>query len=364
MKLYKHDGRQFLGVMQIIEPEKSPSIKSAWNLKLCSLFYDVMIKLVKESTVVNHHNTLKAIRTYLEMIDQCPSNFANLNHHFNLLMQSAIRKKKLYVDNRKASLSNDTGLLWKFYRGVYHNKKFFKSFYKITDRVKDDIKDGLIDRLNPQELFFCTALVLCVLTATNFHRSGNFALIECDEAKTEIERALKTLRKNHPDFKQKGRVLDKNNIEPAVLRCDGATKQKGLIWYVVPRPRDIELIGLYIKYVRANGPKPPSSSKLLINSRGKSIGQNVTYYLKRMGDLANIKGLTCLALRSRIETENFHAPEERATENLSKHLGHTTETAKRYYVSEDKRHFIKGSLRSLHLLEEIGEDDNHPVCSS
>ena len=356
--------KQFLGFLQIIEPEKDPSLKSTWNLKLCSLFFDVMVLIVKETTVVNHHNALKAVRTYLEMIGQCPSNFANLNHHFNLFLQNAIRKKKLYVDNRKALLSNDTGLLWKFYRWVYHNKKFFRDFYKITDRVKDNLENGLLDKLNSQELFFCTALVLCVLTATNFHRSGNFALIECAEAKSEINRALKTLRKKNPDFKQKGRVLDKNNIEPAVLRCDGATKQKGLIWYVVPRPRDIELIGLYIKYVRKFGPKPPSCSKLLINSRGASIGQNVTYYLKRMGDIANVQGLTCLALRSRIETESFQAPEVRATENLSNHLGHTVETAKRYYLNKDKRYFIKASLRSLHLLEEIGEDDNHPVCCS
>ena len=123
----------------------------------------------------------------------------------------------------------------------------------------------------------------------------------------------------------------------------------------------IDLLSLYIK-MREYLPHPPKTSKLFVNSQGKSVSSNIAHYLRRMGESVKINGLNCITLRALIETENVlddsNIP---GSSEVSNHLGHSTQTRSRYYVRPDRRHCIQAAERLLHKFQEIGENPNHPV---
>ena len=66
IKVYSHVGSQFLSVMKIIIPNKSPTLRMTWDLALVSFFFEVMSFTICDSTLVNYHNALVSARTYLK----------------------------------------------------------------------------------------------------------------------------------------------------------------------------------------------------------------------------------------------------------------------------------------------------------
>ena len=364
--MYRHVVSQFLAVMALINPDKPPSLKMVWNLSLCELFFAVIGELVCLSTKVNYHNALLSVCTFLKRSDVCPKNVQNLMGNFRDLLKNAQKEKQIYISRRKERVLGDSSLVWLFYREVYHSPKFLRRFYRIADRIKAAVKKNEpVEYMSADELSFLNSFLICVLTANNFHRTGNICLIEYDQARVEINRALKVLQGKFPGMKvsAKGqRCLSREKCEPAVLTGDGATKDGGIINFVLLSPRDLDLFSLYIK-IRDYGPVSPKTSKLLINSRGKSIGPSVAHYLRKIGESARVKGLNCQMLRSLMETENvLNDPEAvPGSSNVSAHLGHTNQTRKKYYVHEGKRHSIQAAFRLRAKFEDIGEKDDHPV---
>ena len=366
IRVYRHDVSQFLAVMTLINPEKPPSLKMAWNLSLCELFFSVIGSMVCLSTIINYHNALISVRTFLKRSGVCPKDVDNIMDNFRDLLKHAQKQKQLYISRRKERVLADSSLLWLFYREVYHGPKLLRRFYRIADRIKGAVKKNEpVDHMSADELAFMNSFLICILTANNFHRTGNICLIEYDQARVEINRARKALQSKFPGMKlvsKDQRRLNSDQCEPAVLIGDGATKSGGIVNFVLLPPRDLDLFSLYIK-IRNYGPVLPKTSQLLINSRGQSIGPSVAHYLRKIGEFAHIKGLNCQMLRSLMETENvLNDPEAvPGSSNVSAHLDHTNQTRKKYYVHEGKRHSIQAAFRMRSKFEDIGENDDHPV---
>ena len=362
LALYEHAASQFLSVMEIIVPDKTPSLSMCWNISLCQAFFDVMEYLLCESTLVNLHSALMAMRTYLKRIGRSPPNVENLLADFRDMFKGAIKEKKMYVSRRKEQVLSDKTLVWLFYHRVYDNNQFLHRFYKIADQIKLAQKENLpVERLSASDLFFCNAFIMSIMTASNYHRLGNLCLIEYKQAKDEISRARKALQKKHPGMNllSKDQAIDRSHCEPAILTVKKSTKKGSFLRFVLPSPRDVDLVSLYIK-IRPFGPHAPKTTKLFVNARGRSVGPKVTHFLQKLGESVKIMGLNCQVLRSLMETENVLDTEPGAS-GVSQHLGHLPSTRDEYYVQEDERHHIQAAFRLWSKLLDIGKKKDHPV---
>ena len=79
-----------------------------WNQSLCSRFFEAMSELNNASTMVNFHNALISVRTYLRRVDKAPQNSANLAEDFRDMQLKAIKNKRIYVNQRKESKKENT----------------------------------------------------------------------------------------------------------------------------------------------------------------------------------------------------------------------------------------------------------------
>ena len=78
-------------------------------------------------------------------------------------------------------------------------------------------------------------------------------------------------------------------------------------------------------------------------------------FLQSIGKAGGIEGLTSIAMRSLIETENVLNMS--GTASVSRHLGHTDQVRDEFYVIPDRRHMIQAANRLLYILEDSGEND-------
>ena len=359
-KLYRHIVSQFLAVVKIVNPNKDPSLGMAWDSSFCGLFFETMAESNCDSTIVNFHNALISVRTYLRRVGHAPPNAGVLLEDFRDMQKAAIQRKKVYINTRKESKEGHGGILWLLYRRVYHGTEFLRKFYHIGDRFKAAARDKIDVRpLKRSELSFCNEFLLTNLSTTNFHRTGNLPQIEYEVARKEIVRAQKVLgkRMNGQDLRiiHANRRLNRSQCEPAIIKVEGGMKHGGVIKFVILNPRDQDLLRLYF-HIRNNCPKPIKTTKLFVNANGESVANSASTYIRKMGQRAQIKGLTCQLIRSLIETENV-LDENANREAVSQHLGHTQQTRKQYYVIEDKRHSVQAANRLLWKLEDIGEAD-------
>ena len=366
--LYIHCIRQFLGAMSITLPDRAPTLKMAYSTSLCGIFYDTISHLVNNSTKVNYHSALMSARTHLRRAELAPKNSGNLLEDFRDGMKQASKQKGIHNSQRKEDNQESWAILWLFYRRIYYGASFLRHFYTIADRFKLAEKEGqVVEPLSSKELNFCNGMVMCMLTATNFQRSGNLSLIEYEDAKCEIRRARKALSKRIKvvPIKFSERGFDRNLCEPAVIKAEGGVKNGGTIKFVVLSPRDQDLLVQYFR-IRDHFPREISTTKLFINARGHSVTKNVSAYIRKMGKLARIKKFNCQMLRSLIETENVLDNSNPERDGLSHHLGHSAKIRQRYYVLPDRRHCVQASNRLQVKLEEIGEIENPPVsqCES
>lgn len=362
-RLYTRCIRQFLGVMSIVLPNQSPTLKMAYSTSLCSIFYNTISLLVNNSTKVNYHSALMSARIHLRRAKKAPKNSGNLLEDFRDGMKQASKRKGVHVAQRKEDHQESWGILWLFYRRIYYGVNFLRYFYKIADRFKlAERENEVVEPLSGKELNFCNGLVMCMLTATNFQRSGNLCLIEYEDAKREIRRARKALGKRVRVVKIKfdERGFDRSQCEPAVIKAQDGVKNGGVVKFVVLSPRDQDIMANYFR-IRDHFPRKISTTKLFINARGDSVAKNVSSYIRKMGKKAKIKNFSCQMLRSLIETENVLDDSNPERDGLSHHLGHSAKTRQQYYVLSDRRHCVQASNRLSSKLEEIGEIENPPV---
>ena len=199
--------------------------------------------------------------------------------------------------------------------------------------------------------------MLCLVTAANFKRAGNLALLTRTQTRNALNDALTKYRHLYPSthISRLPRRLDPNSCVPAVIEIASSAKKKEIERFCVPSPRDQRALLEYDEYVRPYLLYPrPEVDLFFVNRKGKAIADSVSFYINWIGRKVGMKGLTVAALRAEMETENFIGDGQSSAQVMAQ-LGHTKATAEEFYVTRDTRHAIQASFRMLSLLEERGE---------
>ena len=206
-----------------------------------------------------------------------------------------------------------------------------------------------------KDLSFMLSFLLCLVVGSNFKRSGNLGLLPHTQSKHALNDAFSTFRRLYPSthIGRLPRRLDPESCVPAVIEISVSAKKQEIERICVPNPRDQRALLEYEEFVRPYlSPRP--HDLLFVNRKGKSIAQNVSFYMNWIGRKVGMPSLTIAGLRAEMETENFIGDAE-SSARILEHLGHSRATAEEYYVSRDKRHSVQASFQMLALLEERGE---------
>ena len=285
-----------------------------------------------------------------------PPNYLGLEDRFQMQSNLAHKARKTAVEEGKSQSKKEKGVLKKFYLDVYHSASLWSRYDELIQRLREN--DGEVEPLSKSELLFATGFVIMLLTAQNFKRAGNAALIEADDMFNAVNQAFGDylFRFSDESVKDAPRRLDRSRCVGAVVEIKNSTKLGTKDSMAILRPRDQRAIIHYHRYVRPNGPKKPETTKFFINGKGGPLGKDVWLYLRRIAEDGGIKDLTFNTLRKAIETENgldrLFIPGKKA---VSDHLGHSEDTAEHHYRIQDARYPVQAASRILFLLEDVGE---------
>ena len=360
VKLYKLDVGKFLKCMALIEPGKVPTLEMAYDPKSCTDFFSVLKHVVQPSTIPNFHNSLQAVRKFLRFYDRVPANFANRMEGFLTMAHVAQKGKKRDLKRKRLLLKSKgkSNVMARFYQRFYQGP-IWKKVFRILKSLKSqaDAKKP-VKKLKKSELFLLNTVLIGACTACNYKRPGNFTRIKFGQAWNELNKAVKKFESTFPTQSMvlEGGCLDRRYFIPVVMTIDDSIKTGDYEYAVLLNPRDVYATFLYAKYARPNGPKAPCTDSLFINSRGNSLGQNLCRYLKALGNMTKIKGLSFNVLRALAETENMvedRLPGDSST--ATHHLGHSEKVRDEYYVLADRRHYIQAANRLLFACEEAGD---------
>ena len=352
VKTYLVETRQFLGFVQQ-KARRTARLEDAWDVPLCQRFFKAISLIFAPTTVTNYHVTLTIVREFLQLQGRRPANFQDVRETFRLLNKSSRKKKRSHLMSQKVKRASKPSLLAAYYQDVYHNDNFWKKFNCIIRKTKAKIRKGEQVRFRRNEVTFLTSFCLCLVTATNFKRTNNLALMPHEQARFALNNALCSFRQRNPDVSTSSlpRCLDTKNCIPAVIEVPDSAKKGEVEFFCVLNARDQKALLEYEEYVRKN--LRPSVSYFFVNRKGKSLSGTAGYYFKWIGRRVGMKDLSVSALRAEMETENFLESEKAA--QISAHLGHSKSTAAEYYVSRDKRHAVAASVGMMGILEEHGE---------
>ena len=253
------------------------------------------------------------------------------------------------------------GILFKFYTDVYHNEQNWADYNSLIARIKASISSGEIIRISVNDLVFATGLNMAVITANNFKRAGNMALLEGVSTIAAINKAYTDFKFRFPEesVKNSSRRLNRAKCVPAVFYVENSTKKNAKEGFALFRPRDQLCLLNYYKYVRRAAPADVITSKFFFNSNGDALNRNVHYFLEKLGEKVNFSiPLTFNVLRRAVETENMLGDKSilpGSSKAVSSHLGHSSQVAEEYYVREDDRHVAHDSYSTFLVFEEVGE---------
>ena len=337
-----------------------------------------MSHLISDATVPNYHSAMQAVRRYLKFYGICPAHYARLDEGFQTMAKVAqsgkkrdqYSKRKLQRRQGKSALLSE--LHKKFYEGPIWDK-----FFSIANRGKAALQNNQrIKKISRSELLLCNSVLIGALTVCNFKRPGDFRQIKFEESQKQLRRAIKKFEQKFPGESMilgKGK-LDRTKSTPVELVIEGCAKVGGVDFACLLHPRDVYAMNLYCSFVRPYGPKPPKTASFFINSKGRSLGLDVSRYLKVLGKLTGVNGLSFNKLRSLAETENVLETESdqnlRVAEMVTSHLGHSESTRDKHYTREDRRHHEQAADRLLAICEregskyvenEVDEDDRNSV---
>ena len=368
VKLYNFCLGKFFCFSRLLAPCKTPTLDLVWDQKLCAHFFKTLSYTRDPTSLPNFHNALQAARKYLYLNDQDPQNSLKLQEGFTMMSKVAQKGKIRHLLRKKQKLQDESNLLREFYQKVYHGS-VWKKFFSVALRIKRAVLEGrAVRRVKRRELYLCNCVMIGSITSCNFKRPADLTAIDFKTSYKEVCQSVKKFKTRHPeeDMRNGQKRLDRQKCEPAVMLVEESSKKSRVDHVVLLHPRDILAAKLYGKYIRPYGPKPPKVNSFLINSRGKKLGQNISRYLKDLGDVSEVQGLCFNRLRQLAETENQldstddDVPMPSRISDASRvtsHLGHSQSVAERYYTIKDKRSSVRAANRLLYLLESAGEKD-------
>ena len=283
-------------------------LEDAWNRNLTIKFYKCIKSLFKPSTVLNYHSALTVLRDYLQLQGLRPKNYLDLKEEFRLAMRKALKDKNEYVKVVKHSRKDSRQMLSDFYRKILHNSTLWERYEKLVKIVRDATQIGAnIQRLSCGDFHFCTSFMLCLPIAYNLKRTGNHSQIKLKAAKSALNDALAAYQRANPKAKIASlpRRMDVTTFVPALFSVTASKKKSDIETFCILHPKHILALLNYAEYIRNYAPSEPLADTFFINSRGRPLGDHVTYFVDRIGRAAKIEGLKISTLRSLIETENY-----------------------------------------------------------
>ena len=361
VKLYDPIASRFLTCMALLHPNETPSLEMAYNPKHITDFFSIMKPLISDATAPNYHSGTQAIRRYCRFYGKCPDHYARLDEGFISMASVAQSKKKRHlVSKRKLQRrQGKSNLLSELHRKFYEGP-VWEDFFSLMDRGKAALEENRrVKKLTKTELQLCTSVLIGALTVCNFKRPGDFRQIQYEDSQKQFRRAVKKFEKKFPGESMilgKGK-LDRTKSTPVELVIDECSKVRGVGFASLLHPRDVYAMHLFCLYGRPYGPSPPKTTSLFINSKGRSLGSDVGRYLRNLGELSGVKGLSFNTLRSLAETENVLDGQNqvsRAVEMVTSHLGHSESVRDEYYTRDDRRHHEQAADRLLSICEREG----------
>ena len=361
-KIYIHEASHFLAYVFKLKPNEVPRLERAWDVNLCAKFFKELSKHVSPTTLSNYHSAMATVRQFLKLTGRKPNNYGDIQDSFKLLTSKAMKSKRAFTEKMKGKKSAQRKLLAKFHNDVYLNEDLRGKYNSIVNTIKLAVKAGKPVKLKRETFHFATSYMICITFASNFKRSGNVALISLEQARVSLNKALLEFRRRFPHLKLSTRpkLLDPRKTVPALLTVVGSKKKDEFEQFAIICPRDQRSILEYAEYIRGSGPCKPRADTLFINARGDPLGDNIWFYVDWIGKSVGINDLRVSTLRSLVETENvlehrsFGSRLPGSSGEISKHLGHSVATAKRYYVEPDERHAVQAAFRIRFILEEAG----------
>ena len=355
-KLYKYCIRKLLGFILHLMPDQEPSIWYAWDPKLISLFFSVLKPHVAPSSLPNFHSAFQCLRLYMLRQGNRPDDYADLYANFAGEAQVAQRARRDYIRDEKFLSTKEKGVLKKFFLEVYHSAQIWEDFNQKIKRMKKQKAAGQgVTRLTAEELTMATGFMICLITATNFKRAGNFALIESEPAYKSLNQAFCDFKFRFPEEKvdKAPLILDPEKCVPAVIDIPQSSKKGDHERLVILSPKVVRALLFFHKFVRKYAPIDVKTTKFFFNAKGAPLGKDVYFWLRKITSRVGMKDLTFNTLRHAIETENLlHDDNMSAYKALvSHHLGHSEKTAEQYYRIRDSRDCVKASYRLLHIQE-------------
>ena len=293
-----------------------------------------------------------------------PENYINLISSFEMWSVTAHKHRRNHIERQKDTQSSHyKGILFKFYNDVYHREENWAEYDSLIAQIKASISSGKIIRISANDLVFATGLNMAVITANNFKRAGNLALLEGVSTIAAINKAYTDFKFRFPEesVKNASRRLNRGKCVPAVFYVENSTKKNAKEGFALFRARDQLCLLNYYKYVRRAAPADVITSKLFFNSHGDALNRNVHFFLEKLGEKVNFSvPLTFNVLRRAIETENMLGDKSilpGSSKAVSSHLGHSSQVAEEYYVREDDRHVAHDSYSTFLIFEGVGEGD-------
>ena len=357
VETYSHEVSYFMGFVERIT--KQPGrIDEAWNLNLVTRFVKELKSLYCPSTITNYMSALASVREFLKREGRKPKNYEDLQEQFRTMTKAVSKAKRSFVQNEKRvkAMENAT-LLRDFYQQIYHGRGLWKKYNDLVSQVKSAVESGEeVKRLKQKEFVFATSFALCLLLASNYKRSGNMALLDVDKTSEALHNAFSAFRKKNPSVhvSEIPRKFDATLSVPAVFEVLHSSKKGEMEFFCVLNPRDQKALLEYVEYLRPNGPVKPQANSLFLTARGKSLADQVTFYVHWIGNCVGLPNLKISALRSVVETANFLGLTDEAKE-VSDALGHNINTALEFYVVPGLEHVVRASLRMLKIMEKEGE---------
>ena len=270
-----------------------------WDININKRFFKKLKTATNKSSMGNYYSAFASGRLWMEGEGNCPQDYIRIMGKLDLLSEAAKKKRLEYIEDNKNSSTKEDGILRTVYLQIYHGKSLWEHLYQIYDRLQ---KPGT--KLTAAELTFSNGFLCYILLATNYMRSGNLSLIESKAMEKALSQSLGEFYEKFPDedIRHSPRRLDRDKTVPAVMRIPKGTKTKKPVDVVVLRPRDVEALLLYARYVCRSAPFEIKTSKFFFNTKGECLGTELDFYLRRIRQREKLEGLAlknfgfCVAL--------------------------------------------------------------------
>ena len=312
---YLQNVRYFFSWLAAKKGIETNSLQTCWDLDLILAFFRDIQRHAVAPTLYKYYCAFTSVHQYLAATDIRHPTPAEETRFRGLKLRAAKLKRQHHID-AKARKAEQTPSLRIVKSRIIKNKEVCSRFRKLVRKARQSRS------LLPAEFGWATAYTILILQSSNFKRNGNLRKLHVDTARQCLERSMRKARKAKPGVKP----------SPCHFAIYRGTKTGGKEIFTIVDPQKMRVVWDYIRWIRPNCPEKPSSSELFINSKGKSLHNQVAQSLRALGKRHGVPNLVIKDLRSAVETRAARLGHKVDRKEVAQHLAHTEETRDRHYL--------------------------------